>query len=395
LRILLHDYSGHPFQVDLSRELARRGHQVLHLYSQAIQTPRGRLHRNASDPASFAVEGIAIGGAIDKYGFARRWFQERRYAARLVERVVAFAPEAIISSNTPPHVQQAMLRASRRLRARFVFWLQDLYGEAAQRLLPKRLPLIGHSAARWLAAVESACLRQSDAVVAITQDFVPLLRDYGVAEQRIAVIENWSPLDEIAPQPKVNDWSQRHGRGATVNLLYAGTLGLKHDPSAIAALARALRDRSSVRVIVASEGLGADYLAQAKQAETLDHLVLLPFQAFDDLPPMLGTADIVLALLEPDAGVFSVPSKVLTYLAAGRPIVGAMPASNLAARLIERESAGLVVAPGDAAAFVAACTKLLDDPGLRTHLGANGRRYAEGHFAVAPIADRFLALLRR
>jgi glycosyltransferase involved in cell wall biosynthesis len=393
LRILLHDYSGHPFQVELSRELARRGHVVRHLYSSAIQSPRGRLQRGADDPAGLTIEGVGIGGAIDKYGFVRRWFQERRYAAKLAARIAAFAPDAIISANAPPHVQRAAQRAARAGGARFVFWLQDLYGEAARRLLPRRLKLAGRLAAHWLTTTEAACLRRSDAVVAITGDFVPLLRGYGVSPARIAVIENWSPLDEIAPRPKDNPWSRRHGLSGTTNLLYAGTLGLKHNPGLLAALAAAVADRPETRLVVASEGLGADHLAAAKRDGRLDRLVLLPFQDFADLPDMLGAADVVLALLEADAGVFSVPSKVLTYLAAGRPIIGAMPRANLAARLIEREQAGLVVAPHDQAGFVDACRRLLDDAARRHAMGANGRAYAERAFAVGPIADRFLALL--
>jgi glycosyltransferase involved in cell wall biosynthesis len=393
LRILLHDYSGHPFQVELSRALARRGHHVLHLYSRAIQSPRGNLQRSSDDPATLAIEGVEIGGAIDKYGFARRWFQERQYGHKLIERLLKFKPDAVISSNTPPHVQKAMLATARKQGARFVFWLQDLYGEAAQRLLPQRLPVIGHVAARWLIAAEAAALRGSDAIVAITDDFLPVLQRHGLSGDRVSVIENWSPLDEITPQPKSNAWSERHGFAATTNLIYGGTLGLKHNPSLLVALAKRVRERPDVRVIVASEGMGADYLARSKKEDSLDNLVLLPYQAFEELPLMLGAADVVLALLEPDAGVFSVPSKVLTYFAAGRPIVGGMPRDNLAARLIEREKAGLVAAPGDADAFTSACCLLLDDPALRQRMGENGRRYAETHFAVDPIADRFEPLL--
>ncbi len=367
MRILLHDYSG--------------------------QSPRGRLQRSVDDAATFQVEGIAIGAAIDKYGFARRWFQERHYAAKLVERLGEFQPDAVISANAPPHVQKAVQRAAKSRKARFIFWLQDLYGEAAQRLLPRRLPLIGGPAARWLTNVEAACLRNSDSVVAITDDFIPVLLGYGVKRPNIATIENWSPLQDIAPRPKVNTWSERHGLSATSNFIYGGTLGLKHDPSLIVALAKAMADRPEARIVVASEGMGADYLKQAQRTDGLGNLILLPFQAFADLPNMLGAADVVLALLEPDAGVFSVPSKVLTYFAAGRPIVGAMPKDNLAARLIEREQAGVVVSPGQRDALVEACRKLLDDPALRQRMGVNGRHYAESHFAIGPIADRFLARL--
>src|SRR5450631_3453912 len=48
-RILLNDYCGHPFQVELSRELARRGHEVLHVYSADDQTPKGDLLPHRTD----------------------------------------------------------------------------------------------------------------------------------------------------------------------------------------------------------------------------------------------------------------------------------------------------------------------------------------------------------
>ena len=38
MRILVHDYAGHPFQVQLSRALAQRGHDVLHAYCASLQT---------------------------------------------------------------------------------------------------------------------------------------------------------------------------------------------------------------------------------------------------------------------------------------------------------------------------------------------------------------------
>ena len=57
MRIIVHDYVGHPFQVQLSRELARRGHEVLHLYCSSFVTPRGELTRRDDDPPGFNCRG--------------------------------------------------------------------------------------------------------------------------------------------------------------------------------------------------------------------------------------------------------------------------------------------------------------------------------------------------
>ncbi|MGE0153711.1 MAG: glycosyltransferase family 4 protein [Reyranellaceae bacterium] len=393
LKIVVHDYSGHPFQVELSRELARRGHHVHHCYSDSIQTPQGALRRSADDPETFSVAAISLGRPVAKYTYVERWRQERRYGRLLAQRIAEREPDVVICGNGAPDIQAAALAAARRSGARFVFWLQDLYGEAARRLLPQRLPVIGSLAARLLAAKEARCLRSSDAVVAISEDFAPILRAMGVAAQRCATIENWAPSTEIAPRPKRNAWSLAQGCAEEFCFVYAGTLGLKHNPELLASLAAALTPDSGARLIVASQGLGADFLAQQKAARRLDRLTLLPFQPYAALADMLGAADIAIVLLEREAGIFSVPSKVLSYLSAGRPILAAMPRQNLAARLIEREQAGIVVDPENRDGFLAAALELRREPARLAAMGARARDYAERTFAIGPIADRFEALI--
>ena len=116
MRIVVHDYSGHPFQVQLSRELASQGHDVLHLHSESFQTPKGGVRLRADDPASFAVEGISIHERFSKYGhFALRRRQEIRYGYAAATRIDAFAPEVVISANTPLDAQR-IIQASAKAR---------------------------------------------------------------------------------------------------------------------------------------------------------------------------------------------------------------------------------------------------------------------------------------
>ena len=83
MRIIVHDYVGHPFQVQLSRELAGRGHDVLHLYCGSFVTPRGELERRDDDPPGFHVRGIALSAVIPKTNFVRRFRLEAEYARAL------------------------------------------------------------------------------------------------------------------------------------------------------------------------------------------------------------------------------------------------------------------------------------------------------------------------
>ena len=109
----------------------------------------------------------------------------------------------------------------------------------------------------------------------------------------------------------------------------------------------------------------------------------------DQVPQVQGAADVLIAILEPDAGVFAVPSKVLTYLCARRPLLLAVPLENLAARIVAENMAGVVGDPGDSQAFVQGARQLWQDQELRERMAENGRKYAEERFDIEKITDRF------
>lgn len=388
--VVVHDFSGHPFQVQLARHLAERGVRVTHLYCPSFNTPRGNV--DGSEPGKFESRGIPLTKWFAKYSGARRLKQELEYGWRLGREVRALRPQVVVSSNTPliaALLFQAMMKVS---RIPVVFWQQDVYSAAMSRHIGARLGVVGRAVGSLLPPLEGWLLRSSKAVVVISEDFLPALRDWRVDSARTTVIENWAPLEELPVRPRRNQWSERHGLAEDdIVFLYAGTLGIKHQPSMLLDLARAFGDRADVRVIVASEGIGANWLKE--HAGPDDGLELLEFQPYEDLPDMLASADVLLVLLEPDAGHYSVPSKVLTYHCAGRAILASMPADNLASRNIVATGSGIVVAPSDSGAFVEGARALAADPERRRELGAVARQYAERTFDIDHIVDRFESIL--
>jgi glycosyltransferase involved in cell wall biosynthesis len=173
--------------------------------------------------------------------------------------------------------------------------------------------------------------------------------------------------------------------------VYAGTLGLKHEPEHLVVAAERLAGVG--RLLVVTEGLGREHLERRKEELSLDALDLMDYVDYDDLPDVLAGADVCVVLLEQEAGTFSVPSKVLTYLAAGRAVLGAMPSVNLAARIIASAGAGVTVAPGNLGEFAEALATMLAEPGRVGAMGEAGRRYAEEAFDIEAITDRVLAII--
>jgi len=388
MRVLVHDYPGHAFPVQLSRALAARGHTVRHLAFPEFEAPKGPLARRADDPACFETEFLDLGEPFAKHSFVKRWRQERKLGALAAAAVAHWKPDVVLAGNAPIDVQAGTMAGARAAGAGFVYWLQDIVGIAMRRILGQKLSLPGALVGMAYEWREKRMLRASDAVVSITADFEPLLAGWGVERARIHTIENWAAREEIAFAPRDNAWAREHDLVGRRTFLYSGTLGLKHDPSLLLDLARAEPD---CMVVVNSEGRGADWLRANGTGAA--NLRVLPFQPFARLGEVLASADVLVAVLEPDAGIFSVPSKVLTYLCAGRPLLLAVPPANLAARIVTREGAGFAADPGDRAGFLAAAKRLAGEPATRAAMGAKALDYAAKTFDIAAIATRFEAIL--
>jgi glycosyltransferase involved in cell wall biosynthesis len=328
-----------------------------------------------------------------KYSFIKRRGYEVEYGRNLSRLVVQERPDVVLSGNTPTEPQWRMIRDAQDCGIPVISWVQDFYGIAVEKLARKKLPIVGTLAGWWYRKLDAACFQNSAGIVAISNDFVPILKEFGVDPARIVTIPNWAPLDELPLRPRRNFWSARHGLDNSFVYHYSGTLAMKHNPDLLRQLAIRFRADPEVRVVVISEGPGSEWLRVKKREDRLDNLIILPFQEFSEMPDVLAASDVLIAILEAEAGVFSVPSKVLTYHCAGRPIMGAIPPENLAARIISNNCTGICVRPDDIDGFVTAAARLRTGALLCSKMGAAAREHAEKTFDICLIADRFEALL--
>lgn len=388
-RILIHDYSGHAFPVQLSRQLASNGHDVLHLYSSSFQTPHGKLAPQEDDAKTLRIESIDLGVPFAKYQFIKRRSQEIDYGKLLAKRIKAYKPDIVLSGNTPLDVQKYALQTSQKLDAKFFFWLQDVQGIAIKKILQQKMSFVGALIGQVYTNLEKRLLKQSDKVILISEDFEDVMEQWSVPKDKLEVIENWAPIEDIPVLDKDNSWSQEHNSADIFTFLYSGTMGLKHNPALLLEIALRYKDRDDVHVIVVSEGLGADWLREQITAHDLTNLHVLGFQAIETLPKVLASSDVLIAILEPAAGIFSVPSKVLSYMCANRAILLAVPEENLVARLVKKHDMGLVVSPENTKEFVEAANHLLESRDNLETYGNNARAYAETTFDIQTITRRF------
>ena len=391
MRVLVHDFSGHPFQVELSRELAGRGHEVTHSYCPAWVSGKGRLEAEPGD--ALVIEPVGPSTPIAKDAFVKRVLVEARLGIQLLGQVRRTKADVAMLSNAQIPTLVVFALGMLLLRKPWVLWHQDVYAVAIKAFAGEKLGRGFRLVATIFTIAERWVSRRAAAIVVIADSFVAVHEEWGTAD-KTTVIPNWAPLDEIFPVPRHNAWSAEQGLDEERTLLYSGTLGLKHNPALLPKLAAAVRDAGNpVHLVVVNEG-PAEAVRREEAGRLGVPLTLLPFQPYERLPEVLGSGDVLVVLLEQDAGAFSVPSKTLSYLCAGRPVLGFMPAENLASQLVG-DAEGCVLPPNDGSLAAAATwvTEVLADAEEAGRIGKQSRALAEREFALEGCADRFEHIL--
>ena len=346
-RIQVHDFSGHPFQADLSRELARRGFQVDHVFAAQYQSGKGRLQREQGDPDTLTFTPITVDTNFDKYSMLGRARFELAYAKAWTAHIATTVPDVVFACNVPLLTLDRFRRWAGREKQPWILWHQDIFsramGDELDRRLPKPLARLGRS---YFTSRERKAVVSASHVVAIGAEFGRLYAGWAIPADSIDIIPNWAPIEDIKPFERNNLWALEHlNGGSDLRLVYAGMLGRKHNPQLLIDLLDQLRsDEIKAELIVVSEGEGADHIRAVAATRTDASITVLPFQSAADLPLVLGSGDVLVAILEPGASKFSIPSKVLSYLSAGRPILGLIPQDNPAAADVTA-SGGFIATP--------------------------------------------------
>lgn len=393
--LYIHDYAGHVGQIEVARGLAARGHRVLFTYCDELSTPRGGLTPD-DQLASLAIEPIGISQTINKKNYFKRQWQDVLYARALVRNVHQHKPDLVVSANNPLIPQWALVRYCRRHGIPIIHWWTDIYSLAVRHSVGEKYGPLGRMIAWSYEKLEVHLLRRSQAVLAIAEQFRTIANRWRV-KTPLTVIPVPAPTERVQPGPKHNAWSIRYGVADTANVVYCGTLGNKHHPELLLALAARLRSRSDARVIVAAGGVGADWLLQEQEKAKLPNLILLPFQPFEDYPNILAAADVHVTVLNRDASAYALPSKVMSQLCAARAQVAIVPHDNQGAALVTEAKAGYVYAPesNEFDDALGAIEKLLTDSDLRNRYGENGRQYAVEQLSLDSLTSRYEALFEQ
>jgi len=301
-------------------------------------------------------------------------------------------PHLIFAVFQPLSVGVTLPILARLKGAKLILNVQDLHPDVPIELGMIRNPIIIH----MLKTIERIGYTQASGLAVICDSFKEHCANRGAKQEDIEVIPNWIDLDEIKPGDKSNAY--RRSLGLNDNhfvVLYAGTIGWISGAGIMVDVAHRLRDLENIRVVFVGEGPLVPELKKKTEALALDNVIFSPFQSREILGQVQAMSDVSIVSLAGDKGRASVPSKVLGYMAAGRPVIASVDPDSETARIIVRADCGWVVEPDNADKLAKLIGSIQEDEALRQRLGENGRNYLEKYYARDTVTRKYIEFFKR
>jgi colanic acid biosynthesis glycosyl transferase WcaI len=238
----------------------------------------------------------------------------------------------------------------------------------------------------------------ADHIVVISSSFASYIEGLGVNRAKISEIPNWADVDSI--RPTVRDRNMRFRLGAGPDdflVVHSGNMGAKQDLLNVVAAAAILSGKDKrIKIALVGDGQERANIAEGIASRQLDNITLLPLVAPDEFSTLLGAANVLLVNQAPMVVDSVLPSKLLAYMAAGRPLIVAAHSSSSTASLVRDSRCGVLVDPGQPKALAERIRVMASELDMHERLdsmGLRGRMYVEMHFKRSSILSRWDGLI--
>ena len=312
--------------------------------------------------------------------------------AYLIGAYYAPRPEVIISFELEPLIGPILTSLmARKFNAKSVNLFFDLYPDTLKNLYKVNnflLLRVGY-------ALEKLAYNISDRIVVLSEGFSRILTtEKGVPPEKVIQIPVWLDSQDIVPLARNNAWRWEMSiPDEKFVILHAGTIGAAAGAEVILEAAQRLSPFQDILFLIVGDGSAKSAIQAQAQAMALPNVKFLPFQPRERLSELQSTADVSVVTLLPGQGKASVPSKVMGYMAAARPVVAAVDADCDTATLIRQAGCGVVVPPGDGAALAEGVLGYYQETEKRKKAGEKGRAFYLEHFEKKVVIQRYNDLI--
>lgn len=175
-----------------------------------------------------------------------------------------------------------------------------------------------------------------------------------------------------------------------IDLMFAGNIGTAQSIKTIITAAKLCKDIKNLRWHIVGDGTEVKNLKN--MAHGMENIIFYGYQPIDKMPEFYSMADVMLVTMKKDlVSSLTLPGKVQTYMAAGKPIIGA--ADGETQRVISESQCGFCGQAEDAQTLAVNVRRIINED-LET-LSSNSRRYYESKFSKESFFKTIESVLKK
>jgi putative colanic acid biosynthesis glycosyltransferase WcaI len=386
-----------PFATDRCEYLAARGHQVT-VCTGLPYYPQWRVSTSYKKHPFLRQQrrGVTILRSWmyvpRKCTSLRRILHEASFVCSSFVRAVFNARPDILFVTSPPFgLTASAIALSRVWGVPYVLDVADLQPDTALDLDM----LHPGSVIRTLYQLETAAYKNAALVSTLNEPMRRRIIAKGACPNKVAILSSWSDPELLAIPPLAKSGGETTDRPFVVS--HFGNMGVKQGLEVVVQAAELSRDDKKTLYSLIGDGVARAKLEAYAQELNLPNLRFLTLQPKQCFLKLLAQSDVGLVTQRRSVADVLFPSKMMTLLAAARPVIASVDAGSEVARVISASRAGIVVPPEDPKALVEAVEHLRAHPSLCGEMGAAGRAYAfrrwERGVVLKQMEDRLVGLL--
>lgn len=223
--------------------------------------------------------------------------------------------------------------------------------------------------------------RQADGLMAVFKGIQSrLISEAGIAKLKTLYIPQ--AAEKIYETDMVDSRLQTRFE-SRFNIVFAGSINPAQSFETVLKAAVLVREKGyeKINFVIVGDGMSKKWLAQeVKRLELSKHFTFEGFKPVDEVPKYQTLADaLIVTLSKSPLFEYGIPAKVQSYMAAGKPIIGAMDGEGQ--NLINQSGCGICVDSGDANGLAKALIKVQEMSAAERHeMGKLARQYHFKHF---------------
>ena len=304
-------------------------------------------------------------------------------------------PDLLFMVSPPLGLAIAAVILSKLWRVPYVFHVADLQPDTAVDLGMVKPGLFS----RLLYGVERLAYRHAAVVSTLTEPMRARIVAKGIPGEKVLLFADWSDPRLFTLDGRQSAAIRRELElGDRFLVLHAGNMGVKQGLDVVLDAALQTRSDPDIVYLLVGDGAMRPHLESRARDLGLSNVRIIPLLEHERFLQLLGAADLCLVTQQRTVADVVFPSKVLTLLSAGKPVIASVTGGSAVANVVDGAGAGMIVTPEDGVALVDAIEALRADPSRRAAMSAAGRAYAGQHWertrTLSYLSDRLQRIVR-